>query len=257
MVDSFAASQAEEHAGRIFALADRYMLRHSEAAAEELKALYDQTADYCRQGCAAYDGVMALHAHVLALWNVNGHFDRSLAFAYAHQAEESYQKFLDSDAVSAMMEVDQRVYRMYLKNVRLICAYVDYCSGDLYGAQQWLQKIGVENPEVSAVALMASVLFRLTMDEGREDFLAPFELFRAMDQMFVQPLRHPFEEDILRTAYGFYELYYTHGVCDPARSVPYDPAQAVRILTRACALFADARKKEWMLDKINEAKGKC
>lgn len=257
MADTIVEKRAEKHAAEVFHLADRYLREHSEDAAQKLKDLYDQTWDYYKQGCAAYDGVMALHAHVLALWNVNEHFNLSLAFAYSHLAEECYRKFLDSEAVSALAEVDQRVYRLYLKHVRLICAYVDYSNDDLYGAQRWLQTIGFENLEVAAVALMAAVLFRMTMDEGREDFLAPFNMFRAMDQMFVKPVRYLFEEDILRTAYGFYELYYTHGVCDPAESVPYHPELAAQILTRAYALFTDPQQKEWMLDNINDAQGKC
>lgn len=256
-MDSIAQRQAEQHAERILALTDRYFTHHSEEAAQQLQALYHRTGDYYRQGFPAYEGVLALHTHVLALWNVNEHFRLSLALVYARQAEACYQEFLHSGAVSALMETDRRVYCLYLKHVRLICAYVDYCNDDLYGAQQWLAKIGSENPDLPMVALTAAVLFRLTMEEGREDFLAPFWMFRAMDEMFTKPLRHPFEEDILRTAYGFYELYYTHSVCDPAQSVPYDPALAVRILTRAYVLFTDPQQKEWMLDNIHDAQQKC
>ena len=63
MEDFFAEGQAEKHARRIFELTDRYFTQHSEEAAEELKTLHDQTGDYYQQGCAGYDGVMALHAH--------------------------------------------------------------------------------------------------------------------------------------------------------------------------------------------------
>lgn len=249
--------QAEKHATQIFALAGRYLSKHSEDAIKELETLYDQTWEYYKMKCSAYDGVMAVHAHILALWNINEHFNLSLALAYSHLAEECYQKFLKSETISRMSAEEQQTFRMYLKNTWLICAYVDYCNDDFYGSQRWLQNIGYERTGVAVVALMASIIFRLTMDEGRENFLGPFHMFQTMDQMFTQPVLHQFEEDIIRTAYGFYELYYTHGVCDSAESVPYNPELAVRILTRAYSLFTDPQQKEWMQVNINDARKKC
>lgn len=254
MANAVMEEQAERHAGRIFVLAGRCFSKHSAEAARELERLYHQTWDYYRQGCIAYDGVMGIHAHALALWNVNGHSESGPASAQAHLAEGCYCRFLNSEAVSAMPATERQGYCAYLKNVRLICAYVDYCNDDLYGSRNWLQTIGFENMEAPEVALMAAVLFRLTMEEDRKDFLAPFHLFCKMDKMFTKPVAHLFEEKILCTAYGFYGLYYTHGICDPEKSVPYDPGLAVRILTRSCALFVSPRQKERMQEAIDGAK---
>lgn len=245
--------QAEKHAKRIFELAGKYLSAHSEEAAKELETLYTQTSDYHEKKCDAYEGVMAVHAHILALWNVNEHFNLNLAFAYSHLAEECYQKFL----ISEMPASEQQTFRMYLRNVWLLCAYVDYCNDNFYSSQEWLQKLHADQASAADIALTASVLFRLTMEEGVDGFKNAFLLFQEMDRRFTKTPLHAFEEDILRTAYGFYELYYTHGVYNEQYPIPYNPGLAVQILSRAYPLFTDPQQKEWMQVNINDAKEKC
>lgn len=244
--------QAAQHARRVLDLADKYLTGHSEEAAEELEALYSQTMEYNQKHCNAYEGVLATHAHMLALWNVNEHFRPSEAYTYARTAEEVFREYLDSETVRSDPSQQQTVM-VYLQNVWLICAYCDYSNDELSGAREWLRKIPIDRATVADLALMATVLLRLTMEEGANEFYTAFAGFRMMDERFTEPPRHLFEEDIIRAAYGFYYLYYTHDVRDSQGDIPYDPSRAVAILTRAYPLFTDAQQKEFMQKNIEAA----
>lgn len=243
-------AQAQQHTRRVTDLAGQYLSSHSEAVAEALEGLYSKTMEYYQQRCDGYAGVLATHAHMLALWNVNEHFRPGDAYVYARVAQDCYKEFLD-DARNNTVQAQESI-KVHLRNVWLICAYIEYNNENMHGALDWMRNVQ-EGAGVADLALTATIFFRLTMDEGMDGFMNAFNMFKMMDQAFTEPLPQPFEEDILRTAYGFYELYYTHSVCDEQESVPYNPALAVGILTRAYGLFHDPQQKEWMQANIDSA----
>lgn len=248
------AAQAAQHARRVMELASAYFRTWSEAASEALVDLYPQTSAYRENGCAGYEGVLAIHAHILALRYVNEAYNPSKAFAFSRLAEQCYRDYLQSDALRTRPSAERETAQRYLEHVWLLCAYVDYVQDNLPGAGDWLMKIPLERVGVSGVALLACVQFRMLCEEGRDAFFqTAFALFQKMDEWFQAPVPYLFEEDILRTAYGFYEMYYTHGVVNPQLAVPYDPARAAAMLRRAEALLTDAQQKAWMRQMAQQA----
>ena len=248
-----AQAQAEQHAARVMELAGQYLKTGSEQASEELVDLYETTEEYCAKKVADYEGVKAIHAHMLALRYVNEAYNPSKALAYAHIAELAYTAYLP-----VLPAEQQKTTQVYLYQVWQILAYVDYVNDDLHGAYQWLKKIPPEAFDLSKVALSATVLFRLAYEEGQnERFSHAFKLFLAMDQMFTEPVRYPFEEDILRSAYSLYEMYYGDKNVGQQVSVAYDPNRSVAILTRARDLLKDSQQKAWLQEDIDKALAKA
>lgn len=245
--------QAEEYAKQVMELAGKYLSEHSEKAAETLEGLYSKTICYYQKQCKAFDGVLAIHAHILALWNVNEHFRPSEAYTYASAADACFTEYLASEVMQNDLPQQQSIRGM-LQNVWLICAYCDYSKEELSSARAWLNKIPADRATAADIALMATILLRLTMEKGVDEFLAAYALFHRMDEMFTETPLQLFEEDIIRTAYGFYALYYTHDVRDSQVQVPYDPDRAVAILMRAYPLFTDPQQREYMQENINMAR---
>ena len=245
-------AQAAQHGRQVTELAGKYLSERSEEAAETLETLYSKTTEYYQQHFSAYEGVLATHAHILALWNVNERFRPSEAYIYARAAEEAFREYLNSEAVRSD-PAQQQAAIVFLQNVWLICAYCDYSNEELSGAREWLRRIPANRATTADLALTATVLLRLTMEEGINEFYTAFSAFQMMDERFTKPALYLFEEDIIRTAYGFYYLYYTHGVRDTQGTIPYEPSRAVAILTRAYPLFTDAQQKEFMQKNIDAA----
>ena len=245
-------AQAAQHTRQVTELAGKYLSEHSEEAAEALESLYSKTMEYYQQHCNAYEGVLATHAHILALWNVNEYFCPSEAYVYARASEQAFREYLNSEAVRRD-PAQQQTAMTFLQNVWLICAYCDYSNDELWGAWEWLKKIPAERASVTDLALTATVLLRLTMEKGINEFYTAFTSFQMMDERFTKPPLQLFEEDIIRTAYGFYYMYYTHDVRDSQGNIPYDPSRAVAILTRAYPLFTDSQQKEFMQKNIDSA----
>lgn len=245
---------AASHAKRVTEYAAKYLSTHDEDAAEALEDLYGKTEAYYRERYSDYAGVLASHAHILALWNINEHFRPDAARAYAHTAERCYREYMDSESARGNLNLKQTL-KAYFENARLICGYLDYNDDDLQGAMRWVQDIAATG-NATVIALGATILLRQAVEEGRDSFMPAFKMFQQMDEMFTEPTRQLFEEDIIRAAYGFYELCYTHGVYDPAHPVPFDPGRAVRILTRARDLLRSPEQRAWMQEDIDEAKSK-
>lgn len=241
--------QAQRHASRVMELAGQYLQTGSEQASEELVDLYEVTDGFYKQQIDGYEGVKAIHAHILALRYVNEAYNPSKALAYAHIAELGY-----TECLRTLSPEEQKTTQLYLYQVWQILAYVDYVNDNLHGARQWIAKIPVQEIGASGIALIATVLFRLACEEGRNElFPRAFDLFQGMDKVFTEPARYPFEEDILRSAYSFYEMYYGDINIGQQVSVTYDPNRSVAILMRAWNLLKDPQQKAWLKEDIDKA----
>lgn len=247
----------EKHTRLVMELAGKYMSEHSESAAKQLSGLYPQTLVYYGQFSStdpSFHGVVAIHAHMLALWNINEHFRPNEAQTYALVAQECYKK-----AIDASPELPKETL-LYLEQVQLICAYIDYYNDNFQGALNWLKDVDIANTTATVLALAATALFRLSAEEGANAFQTAYDLFGRMDRQFRATPHFSFEEDILRAGYGFYEMYFTHprenDNGDPFPFAPHDPAKALEILTRACSLLTVEAQIGYMREDIESVEKK-
>lgn len=256
----------EAHTKQVMELAGAYMHTPSEATGQALMDLYAQTVENHQKYSAAssaYQALLATHAYILALWNVNEHFRPDDAFTYASTAVDCWKKYMDSESFlhSEDLRRDPSLLpktQAFLEHAQLICAYICYYRDDFHGALGWLQDVDIKRTTATTLALAATVLFRLSAEENMGAFKTAYDLFVSMDRQFTQTPHFPFEEDILRAGYGFYSMYFTLPREDilgnPFPYVAYNPAQSIRILTRAYSLLTVEQQKQFLQEDIDAAK---
>lgn len=246
------AAQAAQHARRVLDLSSQYLRNRSETACETLDTLLALTQTYYDNRCDAYAGVLAIHAHMLALWHVNEAYNPEKAVALASLAAERFEEHLQSDALRAQPEAERQTMQQYLWHAQLICAYAHSMQNNLFDALEWLQKIPEGRGGSIYLALLGTVQFSLLCDQHYDPYFpSALGLFQLMDQNLPQSVRYVFEEDILRSAYGYYTLYYTHGVENPQYPVPHDPQYALYLLRRVQQVLTDEQQKAWMQETID------
>lgn len=59
--------QAEKHGQQVMELAGAYFREPSPEAGRELETLFSATESYADQHCPGYEGILAIHTHVLVL----------------------------------------------------------------------------------------------------------------------------------------------------------------------------------------------
>lgn len=250
------AVQATQHARRVFDLSSQYLRNRSEAACETLDQLLTLTQTYYDNKCDAYAGVLAIHAHMLALWHVNEAYNPEKAMALASLAAERYEEHLQSDTVRAQSEAEHQTMQQYLWQTQLICAYAHSMRDNMFDALEWLQKIPDGRGGAVYLALLGTVQFSLLRDYHYDPYFpSALALFQLMDQNLQPSVRYVFEEDILRSAYGYYTLYYTHGVENPQYPVPHDPQYALYLLRRVQPVLTDEQQKTWLQETIDTLQG--
>ena len=246
------AAQAARHTRRVLELSSQYLRGHSEAACETLETLWAQTQTYYDNRCDAYAGVLAAHAHTLALWHVNEAYNPEKAISLASLAAERYTEYQQSDTVRAQSEDERRTLQLYLWQTQLICAYAHSMRDNMFDALEWLQKIPAERGGAVYFALLGTVQFSVLRDYHYDPYFpSALALFQLMDQNLPSSVRHVYEEDILRSAYGFYTLYYTHGVKNSQYPVPHDPLYALHLLRRVQPVLSDEQQKTWLQETID------
>lgn len=127
--------QAEKHGQRVMELAGAYFREQSPEAAGELETLLSATENYADQHCPGYEGILAIHTHVLALRYVNEAYNPSLALAYSRMANLNYTAYL-----RGLKGRERETALLYQYQVWVICAYAAYDGDDFHGALEWLQR---------------------------------------------------------------------------------------------------------------------
>ena len=242
--------QAEKHGQQVMELAGAYFREQSPEAGRELETLFSATESYADQHCPGYEGILAIHTHVLALHYVNESYNPSLALAYSRMAELNYTAYL-----RGLNGRERETALLYQYQVWVICAYVAYDGDDFRGALEWLKKLPSSRFGTAELGLAALAQLRMACEQGEEALLRPaFEMLQAMDGLFREPLRYLFEEDIVRAAYSFYEMFFTRGIVHPELPVPYAPDRAASMLIRAKDLLKDSQQREWLQRDIDKLK---
>ena len=82
-----------------------------------METLFSATESYADQHCPGYEGILAIHTHVLALHYVNESYNPSLALAYSRMAELNYTAYL-----RGLNGRERETALLYQYQVWVICA---------------------------------------------------------------------------------------------------------------------------------------
>lgn len=239
-----APTDDSEYTKYILNCATQYLHSRSEKHSLALVDLYPRTEALAKTK-PIHKFTLAIHAHNLALRYVESPFRPTEAAKYAKVADESYA---EAEASTPMENLN-----VYKNQVKIIRAYCARQADEFDEARRLMADVGVSG---IGMALIATIFVNLAHEEDRVYFRPAFELFEKMDAMINEPVKWKFEEDILRAAYNFYYLYYTHQMKDPEDPdvAPKDINKALDLLYKIRALLTDPEQIEWVDEDIAQCK---